>query len=939
VQVDPCEAELVIAADAQPSTVVEGNPVSVSAEVRNQPTGACSDTPTGVVLSGEFELTGGAGGSTITDVAVWLRAGTTAWPSSSGLTSVGATAPAVCPGGALDGCSAASQGTYGNVNYPAGSEGTVAQGQKFKLPFSYFPQLSSEDAEALASTGAEMVVAVTTDDGVAIARSNVSSTGAPDVSYQLTVSAGGSVVAQFDAGTLPSGGEATFDPAATVATDTSTPDTLDVTVSADGTTGTGQAVSATGTAQVAVVADPAARPELPVTVSPDAVTAGAPTQLLLVARPVGTPDAVTALVQADGVASNHTLVDDGTNGDLTAGDGVLSATVSATAAVDLSVEVTATIGGLPVVGNAVVEVLPVGTPTQPSAHPDGPVVVDPAGGQEYRADRVLLRMDASATAADAAAAAATVGGTIAGRLSSGVWQVAIPPLGSLADWPAVAATMSAQPHVIGVDLDELVSTDDVEPNDPELSDQWWIRRIEAEETWTFERGDRREVTVAIVDTGVQLHHEDLEDKIVTGTDTGEGDGNPSDTDGHGTHVAGIVGADTNNGRGIAGTSWGARLMPVKVFPDGADERASHGDIAAGIRWAVDHGAQVINLSLGGDNRSEDIVRELQEAWLANVVVVAAAGNDNTDDAHYPSGYGRTEEFSSWFGTFPRTYITDVISVGSTDTSDNRSSFSNFGPTVDIAAPGSDILSTYLGEDDDNYEELSGTSMATPVVAGAAALVLADDPGTLTELVRDRLTSTAHDIGEEDIGRRVDLWQAVFNGGFESPVMWGWDWDGDVRSVSRLGSVEPVEGDRMALLSTGPDGSSVRASMSKVIRVNPDLIDGDDVTISFRYNYLSEEYPEYVGSIYNDVFTSVVETVEGEPLQVATEQVNTTAWTPISGLDFPGGDSTVGQSGWKFASIDVPKAQLDGSGAFRFSIEDVGDAIYDSVVLVDRIHVS
>jgi hypothetical protein len=170
-------------------------------------------------------------------------------------------------------------------------------------------------------------------------------------------------------------------------------------------------------------------------------------------------------------------------------------------------------------------------------------------------------------------------------------------------------------------------------------------------------------------------------------------------------------------------------------------------------------------------------------------------------------------------------------------------------------------------------------------------------------------------------------------------MWGWDWDGDVRSVSRLGSVEPVEGDRMALLSTGPDGSSVRASMSKVIRVNPDLIDGDDVTISFRYNYLSEEYPEYVGSIYNDVFTSVVETVEGEPLQVATEQVNTTAWTPISGLDFPGGDSTVGQSGWKFASIDVPKAQLDGSGAFRFSIEDVGDAIYDSVVLVDRIHVS
>lgn len=936
VQVDPCDARLIVAADAEPSTVVQGTAASVTADVRNEPTGACSDTPTGVVLSGEIELTGGTGGSAITDVAVWLRSGTTVWPSGGGLTSSGSAVPAACPGGELSGCSSAAQGSYGNVNYPDGRDQSVGQGETIAVSFAYFPQLNAADAAVLASAGAELVVALTTDDGIVVARSEIASAGAPDVqSYQLTVSAGGQVVAQIDGGSLLSGTEATFDPAATVGTDANTPDSLEISVSADGTTTSGQSVSASDIARVGVVADPAPRPELPVSVTPDAVSSGVATPLLVVARPAAAPDSIAVRTVADGSFTDSPMLDDGTGGDAVSGDGVYSVTVAITAQENLAVEVSASINGSVVTGGEVVEVLPAGTPTGPTAHPDGPTIVDGSNGQEYRSDRVILRMDSEATSTDASAAAAAVGGTIVGRLSAGVWQVAIAPLGSFDDWPAVAATLSSQPHVIGVDLDALVSTDDVEPDDPELGEQWWLNRIEAPETWTFERGERRAVTVAIVDTGVDLDHEDLDDRLVAGTDTGEGDDNPEDTDGHGTHVAGIVGAETNNGRGVAGVSWGARLMPVKVFPDGADRRASHGDIAAGIRWAVDHGAQVINLSLGGDNRSEDIVRELEEAWLANVVVVAAAGNDSTDDMHYPSGYGRNERFTSWLGTFPRTYITDVISVGSTNRSDNRSDFSNFGDTVDIAAPGNDIFSTYL---DGNYESLSGTSMATPVVAGAAALVLADDPGTFTELVRDRLTSTAEDIGDEEIGRRVDLWQAVFNGGFESSVLWGWDHEGDARSVRRLGSVEPVEGERMGLLGTGPDSASVRASLTKVIRVDPDLIEGDEVTISFRYNYLSEEYPEWVGSAYNDIFTSVVETVGGEELEVATEQVNTTEWTPISGLDFPGGDDTVGQSGWKFVSIDVPKAELDGSGAFRFTIQDVGDAIYDSVVLIDRIHV-
>ncbi len=937
VQVDPCGAQLSVVADAVPPTVVEGSAATVTADVRNEPTGACSDTPTGVVLSGAVELTGGTGGSVISDVAVWLRSGTTVWPSSSGLTSEGTAAPSVCPGAVLTGCSVSSQVTYGNVNYPAGRDGMVAQGESLTLPFSFFPQLDAADAAALAATGAEMVVAVTTDDGVAIARSDITSAAAPDVqSYRLTIRAGAQIVNEIDAGSLPSGSQVTFDNAGSVATDGSTPDSLEITVAADGTTTAGTPVSASTTTDVTVVANPAPRPQLPVSVAPDAVNAGTPTPLLVIARPAAAPDAISATIVADGVSTNSPMFDDGSSGDVTAGDGVFSTTVPVTAMEDLSVQASATIGGNQVIGLAGVEVLPAGIPTSPTAHPDGPTIVDPGNGSEYRADRVILRMDTTASTSDATAAAAAVGGTLVGRLSAGVWQVAIAPLGAVGDWQGLANTLSSQPHVIGVDLDALVAKDEVEPDDPEFAQQWWLDRIDAPETWTFERGDNRAVTVAVVDSGIDLDHPDLEDAIVNGTDTGEDDANPQDTDGHGTHVAGIIAARSNNGRGVAGVSWGARLMPVKVFPDGVDRRASHSDIAAGISWAVDHGAQVINLSLGGDDRSEDIVRELEEAWLDNVVVVAAAGNDSTDDPHYPSGYGRSERFTSWFGTFPRTYVTDVISVGSTDRSDNRSDFSNFGPTVDIAAPGSDVFSTYL---DDDYASLSGTSMATPVVAGAAALVIADDPGMFTELVRDRLTSTAEDIGDEDIGRRVDLWQAVFNGGFESSVLWGWDHEGDARSVRRLGSVEPVEGERMALLGTGPDAASTGASLSKVIRVDPDLVSGDDVTISFRYNYLTEEYPEYVGSVYNDVFNSVVETVGGDELEVATEEVNTTEWTPISGLDFPGGDSTVGQSGWKFVSIDVPKADLDGSGAFRFTIEDVGDAIYDSVVLIDRIHVS
>jgi type VII secretion-associated serine protease mycosin len=259
-----------------------------------------------------------------------------------------------------------------------------------------------------------------------------------------------------------------------------------------------------------------------------------------------------------------------------------------------------------------------------------------------------------------------------------------------------------------------------------------LQKINAAQAWqSCYQGQG--VTVAVVDTGIDLYHPDLQANLVTGKSFVAGVSSPDDDYGHGTHVAGIVAAVANNG-GIIGVAPAARLMPVKVLDDQGS--GSIYDVAEGIEWAADHGARVVNLSLGSVSDSATLADVVDYAYNKGVLLVAAGGNCG-GASYYLNGCDYQNQ-----PIYPAAYA-DVMAVAATDSSDARSSFSTQGSYIEIAAPGSSIYSTYL---DGGYATLSGTSMATPHVAGLAALIWSQNPGWSNRQVRARIRDTAQDLG-------------------------------------------------------------------------------------------------------------------------------------------------------------------------------------------------
>lgn len=275
------------------------------------------------------------------------------------------------------------------------------------------------------------------------------------------------------------------------------------------------------------------------------------------------------------------------------------------------------------------------------------------------------------------------------------------------------------------------------PNDPGYAQQYGHAKMNCPAAWDRSTGDPG-VVIAIVDTGVQLNHPDLSSKIVPGYDFVNGDTSADDDEGHGTHCAGIAAAATNNGVGIAGVGYQCKIMPVKVLD--SQGSGTYANVAAGITWAADNGAKVISLSLGGPSASATLQSAINYAWNRGVVVVAAAGNSNTSAPSYPA------------------YYDNAIAVGSTDQTDQRSPFSNFGSWVDVAAPGSQIYSTYVGG---GYQTLSGTSMACPAVAGLAGLAWSLGGGGITHSgVRNAIESTCDNVGNWVAKGRVNASAAL-----------------------------------------------------------------------------------------------------------------------------------------------------------------------------------
>ncbi|MBI3200921.1 MAG: peptidase S8 [Myxococcales bacterium] len=278
------------------------------------------------------------------------------------------------------------------------------------------------------------------------------------------------------------------------------------------------------------------------------------------------------------------------------------------------------------------------------------------------------------------------------------------------------------------------------PNDPLLKEQWHLTRVGAERSWDFSTG--RGVTVAVIDTGIACEKFGPYDKAsdlsktrcVGGFNFVARSEHANDDHGHGTHVAGTIAQSTNNGIGAAGMAFDARLMPVKVLSQ--DGFGTTTDVADGIRWAADHGAQVINLSLGGSRNSRILQRAIDHARSRGVTVVAAAGNSG-GAVGYPGGSA------------------GVIGVSALTPNDQLASFSSRGPGVDLAAPGVDVVQQTIcngGRDRcERFPSYNGTSMASPHVAGAAALLVSLGVSDPTQVER-ALTQSARQLGSSAEGR-------------------------------------------------------------------------------------------------------------------------------------------------------------------------------------------
>ncbi|MCZ7355388.1 MAG: S8 family peptidase [Candidatus Methanoperedens sp.] len=272
------------------------------------------------------------------------------------------------------------------------------------------------------------------------------------------------------------------------------------------------------------------------------------------------------------------------------------------------------------------------------------------------------------------------------------------------------------------------------PNDPLYPNQWGMRMIEANKMWDTPKGkgDSR-LIVAVIDTGVDYTHEDLAAVNKTlGYDFVNNDNDPMDDMGHGTHVAGIIAATMNNKKGVVGVAPNVTVMPVKVC--NAYGSCYTSDIADGIRWAVDHGAKILSISLGGPSPDQQTSDATKYAVLTKgALVIAAAGNSGLEQPSYPGAY-------PW-----------VLAVGALDSTGKRASYSQYGNFLDLMAPGSNIISTVPKGacelcDPSGYEYLSGTSMATPHASGVAALYWSYNLSFTNKQVGIMLLKFADDLG-------------------------------------------------------------------------------------------------------------------------------------------------------------------------------------------------
>ena len=481
----------------------------------------------------------------------------------------------------------------------------------------------------------------------------------------------------------------------------------------------------------------------------------------------------------------------------------------------------------------------------------------------------------------------------------------------------IVQAYSENPNIEFAEPDYLVGVMDIYPNDPLLSEQWHLDAVNAPQAWEITAGDSTQV-IGILDTGVDYDHPDLTNKIWTNTgeipdngldDDGNGfvddihgwdfvndDNNPDDDNSHGTHVAGIAAAESNNGVGISGIAWNSKIMSIKVFQSSG--YGSSSDVASAIEYASDNGAQILNFSGGGYSESMVVKIAIANAYAGSgsgqgSILIAAAGNSYFKiDKPFPP-------FPYYAPMFPGCYGF-VVGVEATDQSGQNAPFSNFDPTgpiltdawgfwnefghnYEIKAPGVGIYSTFPNG---GYHSLSGTSMATPIVSGAVALLKNIDPSQSNETIIAKLIQSSNngmlDIlsllecelvpdlyfeeftisdtlisgdndGIADSGERIELFLTVKNAGGATDSVW---------TKIRFGGFEDTT-TASIIDSTSYIGSLSEYSHSTgqsdpfVIQISPNLV--NDRHIIFEYE---------IGSRLNTIKTGTITIVVQNGIEIS-----------------------------------------------------------------------
>ena len=447
--------------------------------------------------------------------------------------------------------------------------------------------------------------------------------------------------------------------------------------------------------------------------------------------------------------------------------------------------------------------------------------VPPAAAVGPNVDLVITRAP-GASAAQVASAERATGATVVDRIAGLSAEVIRVPAASVG---SVSATLRANPAVDSVEVDVRAHATWSEPTDPYYLQQWGLEKIRAPQAWETSAGSTA-IVIAMIDTGVQADHPDLVGQVLPGYDFVNNDSDPSDDYGHGTETAGVVAAKANNGVGIAGICPGCRILPVKVLD--ATGSGALSDVAAGIVYATDSQAQIINLSLGCACNSPILGDAVSYAQAHGVLVVAAAGNNGNTSRFYPAA-------------FP-----GVISVAATDYVDQRQTFSSYGSWVTIAAPGC-VFSTYptTMRASGLATDVCGTSFAAPMVAATAGLMLSADPIATASELAAALVATA--VGP--VTDRFDPAAVVTASG-------RLDADAAVRAMTGQAFDSPAVTDPASFPSIAPGGSlDVSASVTDVYGVIPFATTSPESTVNFHLTSLAGEFKFLVRSRLGGALTA------------------------------------------------------------------------------------